>query len=57
VFFANDTESWLGAFRHMRDNPVKRIQMGKYGRERIVEKYSLLCNIPIIEKTVISVCR
>ena len=41
----------------MRDNSIKRIQMGKSGRERVIEKYSLSCNIPIIEETIISVCR
>jgi len=55
--FANNTESWLNAFRYMKDNPAERVQMGKYGRERIVEKYSLLCNIPIIEKAILLVCR
>jgi glycosyltransferase involved in cell wall biosynthesis len=55
--FANNAESWLSAFRYMRDNSIKRIQMGKSGRERVIEKYSLPCNIPIIEETIISVCR
>lgn len=55
--FANNEESWLSAFRYMRDNSIKRIQMGKSGRERFIEKYSLPCNIPIIEETIISACR
>ncbi len=55
--FADRTEDWLGAFRYMRDHPNERVKMGVNGRERIVREYSLLHNIPLLEKTLTSVCK
>ncbi|RYF30973.1 MAG: glycosyltransferase, partial [Comamonadaceae bacterium] len=38
---AETTEEWIQAIRTMRDDPALRQRMGKAGRQRVVERYSL----------------
>jgi glycosyltransferase involved in cell wall biosynthesis len=45
-YLAETTLDWVKALRELRDNPYKRIKMGQDGRNRIVKKYSLECNLP-----------
>jgi glycosyltransferase involved in cell wall biosynthesis len=48
-------QEWTEAFRLLRSEPVKRVNMGESGRARVVQHYSLHQNLPVlasvIEKT------
>jgi glycosyltransferase involved in cell wall biosynthesis len=41
-------QEWTEALRLLRDHPRKRMDMGQTGRQRVVENYSLKCNLPVI---------
>lgn len=45
-FLASTSEEWLRALRELRDNPAGRRRLGERGRDRVVAKYSLACNLP-----------
>jgi len=45
-FFARSADDWLKELRLLRDDPSLRQRMGKSGRERVVEQYSLSNNLP-----------
>ena len=47
------TESeWLEAFRHLRDQPRLAAEMGRAGRERVEQNYSLRGNHPVLAEVI-----
>lgn len=56
-FLANTAEDWLAAFRTIRDSIAASDTMGKHGRERVVQDYSLTSQLPIIEAGLRSIVR
>jgi glycosyltransferase involved in cell wall biosynthesis len=51
---SNDLE-WLDALRRLRDEPVTRDEMGKAGRSRVVNHYSLQKKLPILADVIHSI--
>jgi glycosyltransferase involved in cell wall biosynthesis len=51
-FLATTTVEWLNALRRLRDNPALRLSMGQCGRERVVEHYSLIRNLPNLAQVI-----
>jgi glycosyltransferase involved in cell wall biosynthesis len=47
-FLAGTEEEWIKALSYLRRTPLARNQLGIEGRERIVERYSLEQNIPVL---------
>jgi glycosyltransferase involved in cell wall biosynthesis len=47
---ASTSLEWANALRSLRDQPKMRVDMGELGRERVVSKYSLHQNLPILAK-------
>jgi glycosyltransferase involved in cell wall biosynthesis len=45
---ASTSLEWFNALRQLRDQPEKRNLIGKAGRLRVVENYSLQKNLPIL---------
>lgn len=45
---ASSPQEWADALRLLRDQPVKRVEMGQAGRERVVQHYSLHRNLPVL---------
>lgn len=45
-FLAADQEGWLEAFRMLRDNPKFRAKMGREGRKKAMNQYSLDVRLP-----------
>lgn len=45
-FLAGDEDSWFDSLRQLVDNPSLRDQMGRAGRERVEEWYSLQVQVP-----------
>lgn len=49
---AATSEQWLEALRFFRDRPERRAAMGRAGRQRVVEQYSLQRNLPELAKII-----
>ena len=47
-FLASTTEEWLNAFKFIYSNPKLALEMGKLGRQKIIDNYSLKKNAPIL---------
>jgi glycosyltransferase involved in cell wall biosynthesis len=47
---ASTQQEWLDALRVLRDQPSMRDEMGKAGRERVVQHYSLHQNLALLAK-------
>ena len=45
---ASTPQEWENALRTLRDQPEKRRHMGQAGRERVISKYSLHQNLPVL---------
>ncbi|MGB4227963.1 MAG: glycosyltransferase [Candidatus Dechloromonas phosphoritropha] len=45
---ASTRDEWLSAFRLLRDERSKRIEMGRAARERVEQHYSLRHNLPVL---------
>ena len=45
---ASTAQEWLSALRLLRDEPATRVNMGKAGRNRVVQNYSLHQNLPLL---------
>ena len=45
-------QEWVNALRLLRDQPVKRAEMGHAGRERVVQHYSLHRNLPVLASVI-----
>ena len=43
---------WLEAFRQLRDDPARAMEMGRAGRERVVAHYSLVHNLPLMRDAI-----
>ncbi len=43
-YLASSTEEWVDCMSQLIENPTLRIQMGKAGRQTVVEKYSVAAN-------------
>ena len=52
---AASSKQWLNAFRKFRDHPEKRSDLGKAGRVRVIQYYSLHRNLSLLEKIIRSV--
>jgi len=50
--FAATPQEWVEALRTLRDQPNKRAEMGRVGRERVVAHYSLQCNLPLLANVI-----
>jgi glycosyltransferase involved in cell wall biosynthesis len=42
-------QEWVAALRILRDQPERRKTMGEAARTRVVQQYSLLSNLPMLE--------
>lgn len=51
-FLAATDQEWADALRVLRDQPGKRTEMGQAGRERVVQHYSLECNLPVLANVI-----
>lgn len=55
-FLVSTKEEWIEKLRILRDNPIKRIELGNNARKRIINNYSLQKNLPllisVIKKTI-----
>lgn len=51
-FLVEDAAGWLEAFRVLRDDPLRRAQMGESARLRIEEEYSLKRNLPVLTRVI-----
>jgi len=47
-FLASTREEWLNAFKFIYNNPISALEMGKKGRKKILDNYSLKNNAPIL---------
>jgi glycosyltransferase involved in cell wall biosynthesis len=54
---ASTPDDWIVGLRMLRDQPVKRTEMGQAGRERVVHHYSLHRNLPLLEAVIRQVAR
>ena len=45
-------QEWADALRLLRDQPVKRAEMGQAGRERVLQHYSLYRNLPVLASVI-----
>ena len=45
-------QEWTDALRTLRDQPGKRTAMGHAGRERVVQRYSLHRNLPVLASVI-----
>lgn len=45
-------QEWVEALRLLRDQPVRRKDMGEAARARVVEKYSLRRNLPLLAQVI-----
>lgn len=54
---ADTDDTWLGAFRFIRDNPIAADAMGQAGRSRVVSSYSLESQLPVVEQVLRSIAR
>ena len=46
--FATTAKEWAEAFRFFRDQPTIRKEMGKSGRNKVLENYSLTHNLNLL---------
>ncbi len=54
---ASNVEEWLSAFQTLRDRPELRRSMGRAGRRRIEESYSLERNLPLLAEAIRNVAQ
>jgi glycosyltransferase involved in cell wall biosynthesis len=51
-FLAGSAEQWLRSLRLLRDNRILRLEMGGFGRTRVVNHYSLAGNLGFLAETI-----
>lgn len=51
-FLAATPQEWIDALRQLRDQPSKRAEMGRAGRARVVQHYSLHRNLPVLANVI-----
>lgn len=51
-FLAGTEPEWLYALRYLRDNPRLASERGQACRERVIQRYSLRCNLPVLAEVV-----
>jgi glycosyltransferase involved in cell wall biosynthesis len=51
-FMAATAQEWMDALRMLRDHPSKRAELGRTGRERVVQNYSLHRNLPVLANVI-----
>jgi glycosyltransferase involved in cell wall biosynthesis len=49
-FLANSKSEWLQFMKLLLESPVLRLKMGRAGRSKIVEEYSVKAVLPTIKK-------
>jgi glycosyltransferase involved in cell wall biosynthesis len=49
---AASPDDWVAGLRMLRDQPKKRAEMGQAGRDRVVQHYSLIRNLPFLEAVI-----
>jgi glycosyltransferase involved in cell wall biosynthesis len=49
-FLANSKSEWLHFMKLLLESPVLRLKMGRAGRSKIVEEYSVKAVLPTIKK-------
>lgn len=54
-FLAATPQEWTDALRLLRDQPIKRAEMGQAGREQVVKHYSLHQNLPVLASVIYKV--
>lgn len=49
---ATTPDEWIAGLRMLRDQTNKRFEMGQAGRDRVVQRYSLHRNLPLLESVI-----
>ena len=55
-FLASSPPEWLSAFRQLAANPSLRHRLGIAGRQRVEERYSLRCALPLLTQVIRQKC-
>ena len=56
-FFANNEDEWLNAFLSLHNSAFLRFEYGKYGKNKVIEKYSLQSRGQQFVEIVKNVCK
>lgn len=51
-YLASSEQEWVAALRMLRDQPGRRKTMGEAARARVMQQYSLHCNLPRLEEII-----
>lgn len=51
-FLAGSADQWLQSLQLLRDNRILRLEMGQFGRTRVINHYSLAGNLSFLAETI-----